>query len=212
MSAQNETLQAISKIDLDPIFQPDLRKQLVNVGKAASKLPAVLTTAQEVQAAEEVLRTGKQFIKQAEEARKSFTRPLDEKKADLMTLERAVAKPAADAVASLTKAINAYHAEEQRKAREEQARLRQEEEARLRRLRSPASIAAVQQQTEAAIAAVAAPTAGTRKVKKYRVVDLNQVPRELLMIDDSKIQNMMKQGISSCAGLEIYEEVVRSGR
>lgn len=205
-------IASISNIDLDPIFSEDLRKQVEQVGKAATKIPAKLSDASEVAIAEEVIKTAKGLAKQFEAIRKTFSGPLDEKKKQLIELERTVLKPASAAADVLTKSVNSYHNEQASIAREAQAKLQEEADKKLRRMSNPTNIAALQQATEEAVVSVAAPTTGTKKVKKYRVVDISLVPRELLTVDDEKIKNLIKQGATTCAGLEIYEEVIRSGR
>lgn len=207
-----QLVATIGNIDLDPIFSDDLRKQIEQVGKAASKIPVKLTTAAELAAAEDVVKTARKLAKQTEDVRKTFSSPLEDKKKQLIALERSVTAPATTAAELLTKSINAYHNEQARIAREAAVALEQKAQAKLRRMSNPSNIAAVQQATEVAVAAVAAATTGTKKVKKWRVVNIAQVPLGLLMINDSKVQELIKAGATTCAGLEIYEEVVRSGR
>lgn len=50
------------------------------------------------------------------------------------------------------------------------------------------------------------------KVWKHRVLDANLVPREYLVVDDAKISRVVKAGMRTIPGIEIYEEEqVRAG-
>lgn len=49
-------------------------------------------------------------------------------------------------------------------------------------------------------------TLGTMKVRKWEVENLDQVPREYLMIDSVKIGKVVRAGIPSIAGIRIWEE------
>ena len=49
-------------------------------------------------------------------------------------------------------------------------------------------------------------TSGTIKVRKWRLVDIAKVPPEFLLVDAGKVTKLVKAGIGSIAGIEIYEE------
>lgn len=214
MAEQLNTAEvALAGIEFDPIFSETLRNNIVKTGKAATKLPLVFTTKKEVDTAEEIIKQAKKQVKQVADIRLSFSRPLDEKKAQLMQLEKQVVKPAADAEKALTDRVNAYHRKVAADAAAERLRIQQEGQKQLNRLRSPTSIAAAQQQTEAALETVAEQPAGTRRVMIYEVVDLNKVPREFLMIDPIKVKEAInKKNMTEIPGLLIKPDFVRSGR
>lgn len=46
----------------------------------------------------------------------------------------------------------------------------------------------------------------TIKVRKWRLVDISKVPPEFLLVDAGKVTKLVKAGIGSIAGIEIYEE------
>jgi hypothetical protein len=164
------------------------------------------------ESAEEVIKKGKGVRKAIEVIRMSFTKPLDEQKKKVMDEEKKLVAGLESGLATLTLSVNTYLREQHQKAEAERARLAEEEEKRLSRLRSPASIAKVQTEFEEKRAEVAAPTAGVRMDTKYEVIDLNQVPRELLMIDPDKVKKLLASGAEHCAGLRIWKEPSRSGR
>lgn len=47
-----------------------------------------------------------------------------------------------------------------------------------------------------------------RTVRKFRIVDAEKIPREYLLVDEEKVNKMIKAGIAQIPGLEIYEENV----
>jgi hypothetical protein len=196
---------------IEPIFSKSFISKLGIAVRATGKIKT-LSSDTDRALADSCLKDIKSLRKQVTEIRTSFTKPLDEKKAEVMALEKEVAKDVDAEVDRLTRLINGFIQQKHQEAQAEKARLQEEEQKRLKRLSSPTSIAKVQAETEQALAAVAAPTSGVRMVKKYEVVDLNLVPRELLMIDDAKVKELLKRGAEQCAGLRIYEEPIRSGR
>jgi hypothetical protein len=205
-------LASIESIEIEPIFSETLREKINKVGKAAAKIPVKIETPAQLALAEQVVKDSKKLLKDAETIRKSFSGPLDDKKRELTNLEKDVCSPAQKASDTLSKAINAYHNAVAEKARQEAEKVQQDADKKLRRLSNPNSIAALQQQTEEALAGVAAPATGTKRVKKYRILDFNKIPRDLLMIDEAKLKKLMSSSNVAPEGLEFYTELARSGR
>lgn len=50
--------------------------------------------------------------------------------------------------------------------------------------------------------------ATTKVEKRFRLVDLSQVPLEFLMLNEAKVKSSIKLGINTIPGIEIYEEKV----
>lgn len=50
--------------------------------------------------------------------------------------------------------------------------------------------------------------AGTRKVWKFEITDVSQIPREYLVVDESAIRKAMMAGVRDIAGVRIFEDVV----
>jgi len=51
-------------------------------------------------------------------------------------------------------------------------------------------------------------TTGTRTIRKWRVLDIRQVPAEYLIVDNGRVTKAVKAGIGAIPGIEIYEEKV----
>jgi hypothetical protein len=49
-------------------------------------------------------------------------------------------------------------------------------------------------------------TGSAYKIKKWRLIDITKVPPEFLLVDAGKVTKLVKAGIGSIAGIEIYEE------
>lgn len=52
----------------------------------------------------------------------------------------------------------------------------------------------------------------TKTVKKFRVTDMEKVPREYLILDEAKVGVHMKIGVTSIPGIEFYEETTTTLR
>lgn len=193
------------------IFPTELGKKTQKAVTAFSKIKALESDADRA-LADALIKDGKQLRKDIEEVRMSFTKPLDEKKKQVMQLEKDLAAGLDSEVSRLVGLVNGYLKEQHRKAEAEKQRILQEEEDRLKRLRSPVSIAKVQAQTEEALAQVVAPTSGVRMQKMHELTDINLVPRELLMLDPAKVKKALGEGQRNIPGLRIWEEPIRSGR
>jgi hypothetical protein len=51
-------------------------------------------------------------------------------------------------------------------------------------------------------------TTGTRKVRKWELIDFKQVPDELKVLDAGKISKLVKAGIGSIAGIRIWDDEI----
>jgi hypothetical protein len=49
-------------------------------------------------------------------------------------------------------------------------------------------------------------TATTSVKKKFKIVDMNQIPRKYLILDEKAVERDLKLGITHIEGLEVYEE------
>lgn len=52
----------------------------------------------------------------------------------------------------------------------------------------------------------------TVKEKKFRVIDVNSIPRQYLMVNEALIKQNIKLGVNEIPGVEIYEEEVTKMR
>ncbi|MFA5354823.1 MAG: hypothetical protein WC291_11390, partial [Thermodesulfovibrionales bacterium] len=161
-----------------------------------------VTTQQEYVLASDALKEIKSRGKQLDDLRRSMTKPLDDSKAQIMDFFR---KPA-DALAGAEKAIKiAMIRFQQEQERERLAEIRRQEEDRrleqeiLGEMAQEAAQAGdaeaerelVEQKQEAAAIPVVAPTPAskvdgiaTRKVWKWRLINIAKVPREYLTLNE----------------------------
>lgn len=181
------------------------------------------------------LRSIKTRMSELEDKRKEMTRPLDESKARIMDMFRPVGEKLKAAESLIKAGIVKY----QRKIAEENAELqriadekaKKEAEARKQVEVQKAEEAVLDNKPELAvaylnkaeeitpvktdIAAARRPSGiGMRKEWKHRVVDDKKIPREFLVIDESKLARYakaMKQD-ANVEGVEFYEEEIVSAR
>jgi hypothetical protein len=212
MATKKKATEAVALVpDVEVIFPVALEGKAKKTVTALAKITVIESDADRA-LVEALIKDGKELSKEVETIRFSFTKPLDQKKAAVMELEKVISGPVNTQVTRLAGLVNGYIREQHRLAEAEKARLAEEEEKALKRLRSSSSIAKVQTEFEEKRAEVVSPTAGVRMDTKYEVVDLNQVPRELLMIDPDKVKKLLASGAEHCAGLRIWKEPSRSGR
>jgi hypothetical protein len=169
-------------------------------------------------------------IKALEALRKSMTRPLDEAKSKIMDLFRAPAERLEQAEAGLKRALVVFSDAQERKRREEQARLEEAARKEREKLQRQAEAAAAKGREEraavleATAAAVVAPIAQTvapkvagvsfRSIWRAEVVDASLVPREYLMVDQAKLDKVAAalKGDTVIAGVKVREDRIASSR
>jgi hypothetical protein len=168
--------------------------------------------------------------KSLDELRRSMTRPLDEAKAAIMDLFRTPSERLEQAEAALKRALVAFSDEQERKRRAEQARLEEAARKEREKLQRQAEAAAAKGRDEKAaelevrastvvapIAQVAAPkVAGVsfRSVWRFEVVDPSLVPREYLMVDETKIGKVVAalKADTVIPGVKVREDRIASSR
>jgi hypothetical protein len=169
--------------------------------------------------------------KKLEAARLELTRPLDDHKKAIMDRFRVPQNRLADADEKLKQGILAYDRELERIRREEEVKLRAiaereaaearkrlEEEA-VKVITETGDITEAESIVEASIAIVPevvelkAPDmkwtgVSHRALYRYRVTDINAVPREYLVINEQKLAQLARdsKGSATVPGIEFYEE------
>lgn len=145
----------------------------------------------------------KAVISGLESRRKAITDPLNTAKREVDGWFRDLRTPYEQAETHLKQAILEYQALQAK----ERARLAEELKASAGNVPQTMALAAQAQQT------VPPKLDGiqNRVVKKWRVVDPNAVPREVMMVDDYKVSQLMHQGIA-VPGIEYYEEQIIAAR
>lgn len=153
------------------------------------------------QRAGEWLTTCKSVVKQHEEKRKAITAPLNQAKREVDSWFKPIVQAYQQAEALLKRALLGYQsrqlAERQRIAAEMAAQHAAQNTAGMMQL------AAQAQQTQTP----QVEGVQNRKVKRWRVVNEQQIPREYWTLDEQKIRTAMRDG-TAVPGIEYYEESV----
>lgn len=208
----------------------DLAKEAAEVIVEAQSYK--ITTSEQFANSMELLKKIKSVSNKLEAERTAQKAPILAAGRDVDSLYKAETDKLLKAEKVLKDAGIAFQWEEQRKAAELQAKLRAEAEEKARKeqekLLAQAAKAAEQGKTEKAdmlldkaenvqafvpvIQAVETKVAGvsTRKVWKYRIVDVNKLPREYMVPNDAMLSAFAKstQGNIPVAGVEFYSEAV----
>lgn len=170
------------------------------------------------------LREIKSIQKQIDDAEKSITKPMNDALKAARDLFRAPKEAAAKAETLIKRAISGYvdeqrriQAEEQRKA-DEAARKERE---RLAKLQAAAEERGDTKKAEqfqeraqtvvAPVVTVAAPKVegiATREVWKFEITDAAQVPREYLVVDESRVRKVVQalKGDCNIPGVRVWKE------
>lgn len=180
------------------------------VEREATKFVAIKSEA-EVALATEFLGVVKARVKRVEEIRKFFVNPLNEQVKRINTLFKGVSDPLTAIETKVKSAMSSYRWEEEKKAREEEERLRKLQEKKNEKRAEAGkeldlSIKTVERAEQTVTTATGSSTA--KKIWKYEVVDINQVPRELLRceIKHANVMAKIDEGVRDISGLRIYED------
>jgi rubrerythrin len=174
----------------------------------------------------EELKQIKTLFNALENERKSATKPLDEAKKKIMDWFRQPSEKLTIAEANRKRAMIGYQQEQEKKRREEEARLAELQRKEAERLAKKAAEAEAKGRTEKAeelrqqaqeastIAPIVPPKVEkingikTMKIWKFRIVNEKLIPRDYLMPDEKKIGAITKatKGTLEIPGIEIYPE------
>jgi len=161
-----------------------------------------------------------------EEARKAITKPLDEAKKKAMDLFRDPLELLTRAEKFVKKAILDFQQRQEKVRREQEAKLREQQRKEAERLQKRAEKAESKGQEEKAeelkqqaeekqaINPTVAPTfektkgISTKKIWKFKIVDIKSIPREYMMPDEKAIGQIVRatKGTLQIPGVEIYSE------
>lgn len=195
-----------------------------------------ITGQADYESAAAVLRSVKDMAKSLEEARKRITTPLDNAKKAVMDLFRPPTLVLEIAEKKIKETMIAYTNEQERIRFEREEKLRKQAEneetkkraaleEKARKAREAGNEEKADQlEQKAAEVHVQAPVLASTVQKvdgismkqnwKARVIDANKVPREYLVVDEQKLNQMAKatKGSLSIAGVEFYAEDVLASR
>ncbi len=145
--------------------------------------------------------------------RMDYLAPLKEYTESINAAFKDITDPLAKADTILRQKVLAFNQEQERIKREAEELERQEREVAERRAKLngdtsapfvPEPLPVVAEQR--AITDVG--ESNTRKIRRWRLVDINKVPMSYLMLDEVQIGKVVRAGIKEIAGIEIYEEKV----
>jgi len=157
--------------------------------------------------------------KEVDSRRRFFTDPLNQQVKNINDLFRGYSDPLGEADRIVRNKVLAYQAEEAKRVAEEQQKAFEEAKAQTEEASkhpteefAPIPISIVEEPEKTVRADAGSAT--TRQVWTFKIVDPSQVPDEYKMIDEKKIAAVVKAGVRSIPGVEIYltSSLVITGR
>lgn len=218
----------LTKIGSD-IYAAPLNGFISQIALGVTKLTAINTiqTPAQLSGAVEMLQKAKALAGILDKKVEEICRPLKDEKKRIDEIQREVKERALSIMSPLSEAAGRLEKQIldfQKKAREEEERIRQEN-ARIAREAYEATLAAQQKAAETGKPSppppepmvvyqtpvpVAPKVAGTTKVWKWKITDVNLIPREYMTPDQGMITAAVKGGSREIPGIEIYyEEMIR---
>lgn len=191
-----------------------------------------VTCQDEYNTAGEHLKSVKNATKQLDDLRMSMTKPLDESKKRIMDFFRKPQDILTVAEGALKRSMLAYQQEQERKRREEEARLQEKARREAERLAARAEKAdangnaekAAILRQEAQEKEMAAPVVesrvekvagvSTKKVWKFEIINEDLIPREYMTPDEARIGKVVRAttGTMQIPGVRIYSEDTLAAR
>lgn len=164
--------------------------------------------------ASEILAQIARLKKRLEERRQFFVKPLNDQVKRINNLFKSLQEPLDRMDKKLRDAISDYRRQMEQKKREEEEFLRKKREILARLAEKKGETVAPPPPVETMPIPAAVRTENglvtTRKVWTFRVIDESLIPREYLVLDESRVRKAIAAGVREIPGLEIYqhEEVV----
>src|SRR3990167_577703 len=149
-------------------------------------------------------------INKIDERRKFFTQPLNDQIKKINVLFKQIASPYIEAESIMTNKIMAARAEKQRKAQEEEARIRLEAE----KLSKKTGIKKEEIIESYEIPAVqkSEGQATFREVTDFEIENESKVPREYMEVSEPKIRKAVREGVTNIPGVKIFKKEVLVNR
>lgn len=210
---------------LDPSTHPEVQALTAQTDQfAAIAQSYAVTSPVQFEDAGEQLKQIKGALKRLDDLRNNMTRPLDVAKKAIMDFFRAPEEKLTRAESGIKRAMIGYSQEQERVRQEEQRRAdeaaRKEQAKLAEQARKAEAAGKVERaaQLEERAATVVAPVIhreaprvsgiNTRDVWKFEITDASKVPREFLMVDESKLRRYVSamKGDSVVAGVRVYSE------
>lgn len=153
----------------------------------------------------DILKLCKNKIKEIDEERKTYTDPLEKSKKLIIAKAKQIIKPIEEYINKITKEMGNYYLLEEKKRQEEQKRL--EEEAIKNAKPEDIDIIVPIVESIKTTHGEVSTTTGI-KYNEFEIIDETLIPREYLMVDESKIKTAInKGGVKSIDGIKIIENV-----
>jgi len=221
---------------MEPVIDvtPEAQEMVNKTETMAAEFSNMEITCQEdYSRAGESLKTIKGAAERIDTMRKSMTKPLDDSKKRIMDFFRRPLEILENAEKSLKRSMLVYQNEQDKKRREEEARIAAQQKAEAEKLEKRAEKAAAsgktdkaeelraQAQQKASFAPVLAPTVeavagiNTKTVWKCRIVNTDLIPREYMMPNDKMLNDIARatKGTLKIPGIEFYgEQIIAAGR
>lgn len=158
----------------------------------------------------DILKLCKNKIKEVEEERKEYTKPIDEAKKRLMDKEKAITQPIKDYMTRIESKMGIFYKEEEKKRLEEQKRLEEEAIKQAEEKgEETAVVEVIQDEAKTARGNIATSTA--RKEYEFEVLNILDVPRKYLVPNDSLIKQDLKKGVE-IPGIKPIEKIKFTSR
>ncbi len=187
----------------------EITKEVDNIQRKATTI--VVTSAEELKDATVFVSGVKARMDKIEEWRLFFTKPLLDQKKKIDDLFKAQAQPLERVFATVKRAMSDYALEVERKAREEEEKLRKAREAQDAKREAagkPINLAPVRTvEREAATVRTEAGSSTQKKFWTFEVTDATKVPKKYTKVDETAIRNAVKAGEREIAGVRIYEDI-----
>ena len=166
----------------------------------------------------------KKAIKTAESVRKSFTTPLREAKSNIDRFFKGLTKPYEEAEATVKDKLKAYHIEQERIRREEEARLAKEQAER-DAARAKLEIEAIEKgellplpeepeeetvappETMRTVRGMEGGTASIKDHWTFEITEREMIPACYWVVDEKAIQKAINLGLRDIPGLRIYNDL-----
>lgn len=175
-----------------------------------------VTNDDEQRNAEDLLICARRALKEADEARRQLTRPLDEAKERIIALFKPYISRLSTGAANINTALHAYHREKSIEAEAARLTALAEEAARIAQAKDTGEIIEpLAQPIQVAVEKTSRANLGTvtyRDDYDIQIVDANQVPRELCEPSMPKIRARVKSGVTSIPGVLISKKYITSTR
>lgn len=156
-----------------------------------------------------IIKEARSFIDIIEEKRKFFSVPLN----NILSSLNEKARILKDPINRIIQKVNGKLIEYKRKADEAARKEREKLQKKIERAAENGKPIPVQPQINVPKTVRAdAGTLSYKKVWRYEIINEQEVPREYLMLDTSKIQKVINAGVRSIPGLRIFEDIGTSFR